>query len=160
MSKLEIVRHKTEHLLDRALVVLDKAVMMIPDDQLLFQPTPENMTAKQLASHIYQTVYVLTRTTSLGEFRLSHLGGIPFDLDKVTTAAHIVEYGASVKRYVGEAVADFREEDLERVVNAEWKMTGFDAMNTAFEESIHHRGQVQLYLRLMGLEPPYLYDYS
>jgi uncharacterized damage-inducible protein DinB len=160
MSKLEIVRYQTEHLLDRALKVLDKAILKIPLDQLEFSPTAETMTAKQLASHIYQTLYILTRSTSLGEFRLTHLDGIPFSMGAVRVPQDIVEYGKNVKRYVRDAVADFRDEDLERVVKEEWGMTGFVAMRTAFEEAIHHRGQLQTYLRMMGVEPPYLYDYS
>ncbi len=28
------------------------------------------------------------------------------------------------------------------------------------EEAIHHRAQLMTYLRLMGVEPPYLYDYG
>jgi uncharacterized damage-inducible protein DinB len=160
MSKLETVRSNTGHLLDRALTVLDKAILMIPEGQLEFRPTPENMTVKQLSYHIYQTVYILTRSTSMGQFRLDLLQGIPFDPDAVKTPQDIVDYGAEVKRYVRDALADFTEEDLDRMLKEDWEMTGYRAMNIAFEEVIHHRGQLMTYLRLMGVEPPYLYDYS
>lgn len=160
MSRLDVVRHNTEHLLDGALKVLDKLIMLIPDDKLEFSPTPEVMTAKQLSYHIYQTLYILTRSTSLGSFKLELLEGIPFDPNQVKTGADIVAYGTRVKDYVRGILPDFREEDLERTLHEEWGMTGFRAMNIAFEEALHHRGQLVTYLRILGIKTPYLYDYS
>ena len=40
-----------------------------------------------------------------------------------------------------------------------WSQTGFEAIQTALEEMIHHRGQLCTYLRLLEIDPPLLYPY-
>lgn len=159
MHKLEIVRYQVDYLLDKALVVFDKAILKIPPDHLDFRPTPENMSARALAHHVYQVLYLLTRTTEIGAFQLDDLDRIPFDLDRVDHPAQIVEYGQAVKDYARDAVVGFTEAHLDRTVREGRHPTGFDNMTLLFEEALHHRGQLMTYLRLMGVKPPFLYDY-
>jgi uncharacterized damage-inducible protein DinB len=40
------------------------------------------------------------------------------------------------------------------------KIGGFESLATILEETIHHRGQLCLYLRMMGIKPPFIYDFS
>jgi uncharacterized damage-inducible protein DinB len=161
MSKLEIVRHQTHHLLDRVLLVLDKALLGIPPDQLDFRPTPVSMSAKELGGHVYQAVYVFTRAAATGAFRRRDMDDMPFDPARIERAEEIVAYGRRVKVYARGAVAALTEADLERVATNEVApaATGFISMSMAFEEALHHRGQLMLYLRMMGIEPPRPYDY-
>lgn len=161
MSKLEIVRHQTAHLLDRVLRVFDKALLMIPPGQLEFRPTPVSMSARQLGVHVYQAVYVLTRAAATGTFRRDDIHGIPFDPERIARAEDIVAYGRQVKDYVRGAVAAMHEADLERVTANDVgpSASGFISMSMAYEETLHHRGQLMLYLRMMGIEPPRPYDY-
>lgn len=160
MTRLETIQLLMQRLLDRILVVFDKAVLAIPPDQLDFRPTPANMRARELAHHVYQVVYLLTRATEAGHFRFEEFDALPFDLEAVTQPEEIVAYGSDVKAYVREAVAAFTEEHLERAMEKGPRPNGFETMLLAIEEAIHHRGQLSTYLRLMGVKPPFLYDYS
>ncbi len=159
MPKLEIVQHQMGFLLDKALHVFDKAILRIPPGQLDFRPTPQNMRARELAHHVYQVVHLLTRTAETGTFRVEALPGPPFDLEAVTRPEEIVAYGQRVKAYARAAVARFTEADMERAVAGGARPDVFETLTLAFEEALHHRGQLVLYLRLMGAEPPFLYDY-
>jgi uncharacterized damage-inducible protein DinB len=73
----------------------------------------------------------------------------------------IITYGRQVKDYVRGAVAAMTEADLERVTRNEVgpEAPGYASMSMAYEEVLHHRGQLMLYLRMMGIPPPRPYDY-
>ena len=162
MTKLEYVRRQTAHLLDRVLFVFDKALRMVPADQLEFRPTPVSMSARELGIHVYQAVYALTRAAATGEFRRADVDAIPFDPTRVGGVEDIIAYGRQVKDYVRDAVAAMTEEDLTRMTKSEVgppSVPGYASMSMAYEEALHHRGQLMLYLRMMGIPPPRPYDY-
>ena len=105
MSKLEYVRRQTAHLLDRVLLVFDKALRMVPADQLAFRPTPVSMSARELGVHTYQAIYVLTRAAATGTFRRADLAMLPIAAESVESVEDILAYGRQVKEYVRGAVA-------------------------------------------------------
>ena len=162
MTKLEYVRRQTTHLLDRVLKVFDKALLKIPPDQLDFRPTPVSMSARELGLHTYQAVFALTHAAATGVFRQADLETIPFDPARARGVEDILAYGRQVKDYVRGAVAAMREEDLTRMTKSEVgppSAPGYASMSMAYEEALHHRGQLTLYLRMMGIEPIRPYDY-
>ena len=161
MTKLEYVRTQTTHLLDRVLKVFDKALLEIPPGQLDFRPTPVSMSARELGGHTYQAIYVLTRAAVTGEFRRADLADLPFDPARIERAEDLVAYGRQVKDYVRGALATMTEADLARMTRNEMGPAGpgFISMSMAYEEALHHRGQLMLYLRMMGIEPLRPYDY-
>lgn len=160
VPRLEIVRHQIGFLLDKGLIVFGKMVRAIPPEQLDFRATPATMRARELAHHAYQGLYLLTRVTETGTADFQALDQIPFDLDAATHPDEIVTYGQAVITYVRAALDGFTEADMDRPVENGPRPDGFATMNLAFEEVIHHRGQLSVYLRLMGVKPPFLYDYS
>ncbi|MFQ5689236.1 MAG: DinB family protein [Gemmatimonadota bacterium] len=160
MSKLDTVRRQSDYLLDVALETFDRAVLLIPADWMDFRPTPWNMSAAELSHHVPQVLFCLTRGTERGEFREADFQLLPFALDQATSPEQIVAYSRRVRRYVRQAVARFTEADLDRMVRFPFGMRGgFESMMLAFEEAMHHRGQLMVYLRLMGREPPRQRDF-
>jgi len=161
MTKLEYVRRQTTHLLDRVLLVFEKALRMVPKEQLEFRPTPVSMSAKELGIHVYQAIYALTRAAATGECRRADMDAIPIDPARDGSAEEIISYGRQVKDYVRGAIATMTEADLERVTRNEVgpSAPGYASMSMAYEEALHHRGQLMLYLRMMGIPPPRPYDY-
>ncbi len=161
-SRLQIVRYQMGYVVDTVMSVLDRAILMIPADQLDFRPTPESMSAKELAYHVYQVAFILTRGAEKGVFAGSDFNLVPFDPDQVTSPSDIVDYGRRVKIYLRQAVAGFTDVNLDRTVHYYFgqRLTGMESMARVVEETIHHRGQLMLYLRLMGVTPPGLYRYE
>lgn len=147
------------YVVDKVMDVLDRAILMIPADQLEFRPAPDSMSAKELAYHVYQVAFILTRGAEKGVFAGSDFNLVPFEPDQVSSAEEIVDYGRRVKIYVRQAVAGFTDVQLDRTVHYYFgqRLTGMESMSRVVEETIHHRGQLMLYLRLMGLKPPPLY---
>ncbi len=160
ISKVELIKQVTYNTLEKVFKTFDKGVALLPDDQLDFRPTPVNMSAKEISYHVYQVALLLASAAKKGEYSVTDLELIPFDTDKIASAKEIVQYGQKVKRFVENTLMTITEEDLERGIRQRENFTGFDAMKLITEEAIHHRGQLMLYLRLMQIQPPNIYDYS
>jgi hypothetical protein len=76
------------------------------------------------------------------------------DLDKET----VVQFLTDTFDFCNQAVASMTPEKLDAVVGpANRKMTGFEWLWAYFTHTAHHRGQVEVYLRLKGIKPP---DYT
>ena len=102
--------------------------------------------------------------TLKGEFTTEDYGIIPFNPKTVKTASEIVEYGEKVKNYVRETLEKYTEDDMDKKVTYScWgnvEIDGFASLATILEEVIHHRGQLCVYLRMMCIKPPFIYDFS
>ncbi|MHA2226559.1 MAG: DinB family protein [Candidatus Hodarchaeales archaeon] len=164
MSKLENVKGSMNYTLNMAMTTLDKAIKLIPDDKLSWKPVDDAMTALDLATHIYMCSLVYTAGTEKGEFSNSDYGIIPFDPKVVKSASEIIEYGEKVKNYIRETLPKLTEEDMNKKVKYNcWggvQMGGFESLSTILEEVIHHRGQLCLYLRMLRIKPPFIYDFN
>jgi uncharacterized damage-inducible protein DinB len=155
-TRTEVVQRQVDRVLERLLRVFDRAVAMIPPDRLEFRPTPENMSARDMAHHVYTIVLITAIGVQKGEVTREDMGGITLDPDHVTSAGELLEFGARVKDFAREAMAGLTDDRLDREIQYYFGMraTGQDSIQNMMEEVLHHRGQMQVYLRLMGIKPP------
>ncbi len=164
MSKLKNVRTQLQYAFTGPMKILDKAIKLVPDDKLQWKPFDDAMTAAELGIHIYMCSLVYTAGTLKGEFSESDYSIIPFNPENIKSASEIVEYGEKVKNYMRETLPKLTEDDMEKEITYKcWggvKIPGFASMATILEEVIHHRGQLCLYLRMLGIKPPFIYDFS
>ena len=57
--------------------------------------------------------------------------------------------------FCNKAIAEMPAEKLDAVVGPEnRRMTGFEMLWAYFTHTAHHRGQVEVYLRVKGIKPP------
>ncbi|MHA1967615.1 MAG: DinB family protein [Candidatus Hodarchaeales archaeon] len=164
MQKLENAKGQLNYTINMAMKTLDKAILLIPDDKLKYKPSDDVMEAAELGIHIYMCSLVYTAGTLNGKFDNEDYSIIPFDPKTITSAREIVEYGKKVKQYIWDSLDKMSEDDMNRKVSYNcWggaKIGGFESLATILEETIHHRGQLCLYLRMMGIKPPFIYDFS
>lgn len=153
-------RYLFEHLLDRVLVVFDKVIAALPRDRLAFRAAPNTMSVKELSYHVYQVVHLLVSAVETGRRDVGDLGRIPFDPAAASSPEALIAYGRAVRRYAGAVAVGLTAEQLERVIAGNPGRSGLDTIRLALEEAIHHRGQLMTCLRLLGVVPPPLYDYS
>jgi hypothetical protein len=67
----------------------------------------------------------------------------------------IVQFLSSSFDFCNQAVANITPEKLDAVVGPpSRKMTGFEWLWAYFTHTAHHRGQLEVYLRLKGIKPP------
>ena len=160
IPKVELIKQVTYNTLERVYKTFDKGVALIPDHQLEFRPTEANMSAKEISYHVYQVALLLASAVKKGEYFVNDLALIPFDTENISSALDIIKYGQKVRRFIENTLVTITEEDMEREIKGRQNFTGFDAMKLITEEAIHHRGQLMLYLRLLHIKPPGIYDYS
>ena len=67
----------------------------------------------------------------------------------------IIQFLSSSFDFCNQAVANITPEKLDAVVGPpNRKMTGFEWLWAYFTHTAHHRGQLEVYLRLKGIKPP------
>jgi len=98
-----------------------------------------------------------------GQGKKEHAQRIPIDPKSINTAKALVLYMNEVLQSIKDKLSNITPEILERVVvYKQWndyEIQGSVALLYIIEEFFHHRGQMSIYLRLLGLEPPFLYRY-
>lgn len=169
MSKLENITALMNYVLNHAMKTLDQSIALIPDNQLIFKPEAklEVMPLADLAYHIYNMAYMNMKGSLEGKFTDEEdFGDFLLDWRTFNSSEEILAYGNKVKAFMRENLPKLTEEDLERKITysfpqLRWptfEITGFNSLATIHEEVVHHRAQIALYLRIMGIKPPFIYD--
>ena len=144
-----------------------RAIAALTDHELDFRPMARSRSPRELIFHIYAQEKLLAEAARDGRFTVeAALGSNPEDPSNASAVAAL----ATVKEAVAfahschdAAETIFRsmsDEDVARPVESfmgtypAWQFLLF-----AYDEHWHHRGQLYVYLRLLGKEPPNLYEY-
>jgi len=138
------------------------------DKDLDYRPTPETRSVRDLILHIYAGEKPLGEAIKQGKFtsELMNLALPESEEGKalaatLKTVADCQKFARECHRAADDALAPLTDEDLARPLEAPygefpvWRYFGF-----AYDEHWHHRGQLYTYARLLGKEPPMLYDYE
>ncbi len=122
---------------------------------------------KELIFHIYTQEKILADAVRLGKFTAEAASGsnpedkaVAAELKALATVEDLRSYAEACHRQADSILSAMSEEDLIRPVESPfgtypvWRYCEF-----GYDEHWHHRGQLYTYLRLLGKEPPMLYDY-
>jgi uncharacterized damage-inducible protein DinB len=148
---------------DHEMETTRKLLARVPDDRLTWTPTDKSMTLGGLAHHIAGLpawgLHILERT----RFDLSE---VPSNQDQPATAHDIVS------RFTDAALAARKALDKsDAELAGPWTLTRGDEQmfsmpksaalrSFVFSHLIHHRGQLSVYLRLIGIPVPAIYGPS
>ncbi len=129
---------------------------LMPAEDYSFKPVPEELSFGQ----------VLVQVGGANLSACSNASGTkrPEVPDKVLQAARgkaeidkdsAIQFLTDSFDFCNQAVAGMTPEKLDAVVGPEnRKMTGFEWLWAYFTHTAHHRGQLEVYLRLKGIKPP------
>ncbi len=148
---------------DREMGVLRRVLERVPDDKLGWKPHEKSMSLGRLATHLAEMPGIMVR--------MSH--GDSYDMPASYTP-RVAGSRAEILQIFDEAVAQARKELAART-DAEWKaawtlrregkelftmpkVTMIRSM--LLNHSIHHRGQLSVYLRLNEVPVPSIYGPS
>jgi uncharacterized damage-inducible protein DinB len=144
-----------------------RAIAAFSDHDLDFRPSPRLRTPRELIFHIYAQEKLTAEAVRTGRFTMDAANGSnPEDPSNAAAVAAL----ATVKEAVAFAVSchdaaeaifnSMSEEDVARSVESPMgTYPAWQYFTFAYDEHWHHRGQLYVYLRLLGKEPPNLYDY-
>ena len=140
--------------MDSRFKITRRTIAAVPSDRLDFRPMPDMITARELALHLLGNYTFLDAGLADGSWdpKTFHVAG-----DYPTTEAIVAKFDAlyGTARAKLPAVPD---EVFERRVSpfgTEQKVSSL--VQGIAEHEIQHRGQLQVYLRLMGVKPPSAY---
>lgn len=148
---------------DRECATTRKVLTRVPEDKLGWKPHERSMTLGQLAWHVASIPGWVGATVLLPGFDLAQ-GGMPA---APQTAAEMVAFFDQAVASCKEALAQL---DNEKAM-AEWTLSkGGQAIvtfprvayvrNILMNHSVHHRGQLSVYLRLLDVPVPSIYGPS
>jgi uncharacterized damage-inducible protein DinB len=131
-----------------------KQIELIPEDTLSFRPTPEVRTLGELCVHLHGFLTVAPKTVAAGKH--------------VHEPAHVFTKKADLLAWIDAQVKEafailptLTDEQLAATIET-WGMTftGAQILGGVLIEVLHHRGQLTVYLRLIGIPPVSIYDFS
>jgi uncharacterized damage-inducible protein DinB len=144
-----------------------RAIAALTDQDLDFRPMARMRTPRELVFHIYAQDRLIAEAVRDGRFTMEAANGSnPEDSANASAVAGLstvkdaVEYANRCHETAEEIYRSMSDEDVARPVESPmgtypaWQLFLF-----AYDEHWHHRGQLYVYLRLLGREPPNLYDY-
>ena len=150
--------------LDHELTLTRRVLERLPAEHFSWQPHPTSMTLGHLASHTADLLGGIKTTFETTELDLATYADlVP---PKPTTAAELVqrleENGAAARQTLTEASPEAFEQLWtlrfgEQVILSQSRA---DIVRHLISHTIHHRGQLSVYLRLLDVPVPYIYGPS
>ncbi|MGQ0737003.1 MAG: DinB family protein [Acidobacteriota bacterium] len=148
--------------------VTRRAIGVFSDQELDFRPQPGLRSPRELIYHIYSQERLLAEaardgrmtaeTASLGNPEGPEGATICQTLTTVATAQAFADVCHAA---LGSIFGEMSDDDLARPVESPYgTFPAWQYFTFAYDEHWHHRGQLYTYLRLLGKEPPMLYDYE
>ncbi|MBI1762207.1 MAG: DinB family protein [Acidobacteria bacterium] len=138
------------------------------DADLDFRPKEGLRSVRELIMHMYTMERSLAANIRSGKLtEESESMAVPEKpagqavLAELKTVADLLAYARRYHQALDETAEAMTDEDLQKPVEAwygsfpAWQFFAF-----AYDEHWHHRGQLYTYARLLGKEPPMLYDYE
>jgi uncharacterized damage-inducible protein DinB len=144
-----------------------RAIATLSDHDLDFRPSPRLRTSRELIFHIYAQEKLLAEAARDGRFTMEAANGSnpedPSNASAVAALATVkdaVTFATSCHDAAETIFRSMSDEDVARPVES--FMGTYPASQFflfAYDEHWHHRGQLYVYLRLVGKQPPDLYGY-
>jgi uncharacterized damage-inducible protein DinB len=144
-----------------------RAIGAFADAELDFRPQPAMRTPRELIFHIYTQEKLLAEAAQEGRFTMEAASrSNPEDeasasaLSALGTVSDARAYAEACHQAAEKIFRTMSEDDINRPVESPLgTYPAWQYFNFAYDEHWHHRGQIYSYLRLLGKEPPLLYDY-
>ncbi len=149
--------------LDQEAQTTRKFLKLVPADKFDWKPHPKSMTLQSLSVHIAELpswIDMALNTDGI-DFATS-----PYQPTKVSTSADLLDIFEKSLAKGKAALSNAKEEDLPKkwtlrngdMVLAE--MTKYESARHAFSQTIHHRAQLGVFLRLLNIPIPGSYGPS
>jgi uncharacterized damage-inducible protein DinB len=145
-----------------------RAIGLLEDRDLDFRPSQGMRTPRELIYHIYAQEKLLAEAARSGKMTLEMANrsnpedpSTADDLARLVTVRDALAFAAACHGTAEQIFRALSEVDVSRPVEGPFGSYPASQYHLfAYDEHWHHRGQLYAYLRLLGKEPPMLYDYQ
>src|SRR5262249_11381748 len=147
--------------------VTRKVIATLEDKDLDFRPQPAMRTPRELVFHIYAQERIIAeairerRFTQEAAARSStETESVAGEVKALATVKDLLAHADTCHQAAMDILRTLSEEDINRPVESPFgTYPGWRFFDFAYDEHWHHRGQLYVYIRLIGKEPPMLYDF-
>ncbi len=139
-----------------------RLIEAFPEDQYHTHPVPGLRTFAEQVAHTSGTlVRDIARGIAKGAITAVE-GDEPKSAATLTTKNAMVAYAKQCWDQANGAVATIGDAELTAMVQTPWHMTfpGSVGFNIMSDEFLHHRGQLAVYARLCGVQPPFIWGFG
>jgi uncharacterized damage-inducible protein DinB len=145
-------------LLEREHSVTQKVIAAIPLDKGDYRPDAVSKSALELAWHLVAAEKRFFEGIAGGRFDFSPINRP----DSVRNSADIARWHAETIQAVASRLKDLSTEQLTKILDFRgmFQLPAVSYFPFALNHSIHHRGQLSMYLRPMGAKVPAIYGES
>ena len=134
----------------------------LPEDKYHSHPVADIRTPAEMVAH---TSGSIVRDLAQGVLKGEITANESAESDVasgLTTKAEVLSFATDCWNLGNEAVAAIGDAELSAIVQTPWDMTfpgwvGFDILN---DEFLHHRGQLAVYARILGVAPPFIWGFA
>lgn len=145
-------------LFDEAHAIACKAVRQVPEALRDFRPASEMMSAVDLIFHMFSQERAILAGATSGELLLAEFGTVEYDKTTLTTIEDLARYGERVHGRTRDWLFRVSEEQFRKPTKTFLgPSTPERLLYSALVHMVHHRGQLYVYLRLMGIEPVFVW---
>ena len=145
-----------------------RAIDAFTDRELDFRPQAGMRNPRELVFHIYSQEQTLAEVSERGEFTIEMANrSNPEDpsttatLGTLRTVKDLHAYADACHTAAERIFRKMSEDDVIRQIPSPFgNQPAWQFLMFGYDEHWHHRGQLYVYLRLLGKEPPMLYDYQ
>jgi uncharacterized damage-inducible protein DinB len=134
-----------------------KIIEAIPLDKGDYRPDPNARTAVDLAWHIAAAENMFLKVPAAGEFQFT--GAKP---ESIRNSAEVVDWYKKEFAANFDRLTQLSPEQLAKIIEFRglFKLPAVMYLEVGLRHSIHHRGQLSVYLRPMGAKVPSIYGES
>ena len=137
-----------------------RLVDALPENQLDSRPIAKMRSPKELVVHQYgMTLRSVMEGTVAGEIKeIDEKAAVA----QIRTKADLVRYCRDCWAAADRAARLLTDEKFHASIKTPWGMDlpGVAAVGVTFEEFMHHRGQLFVYLRALGCDVPMMWDFE
>jgi len=143
---------------DEVHAITCKAVRQVPEAQRDFRPVGEMMTAFDLIFHMFSQERVMLVGCVTGELAMSEFQAVQKDKENLQTIEDLARYGEAVHCETSQWLFSAPAAELVKPVETFFgPSTPEKLLLNALEHIFHHRGQLYVYLRMLGIEPVFVW---
>lgn len=136
-----------------------RAIAAIPKDKIDAHPIAGMRSPKELVAHMYTSM----RTVAEGIGK----GGVTDDERadsgvELRTLDDMLRYARDCWKAADRVMPTLTDSQIQAMVKTSWgsDFPGHVCATIIYDEHLHHRGQLYAFLRALGAEPPFLWDFE
>lgn len=134
-----------------------RCVQALPPDQLDAHPIRDMRTPRELVLHMYGYLRAAAESVATGTFAPEETAA----LERIRTRDDLVAFARECWKAADAAFAGLGDAQLGGRIKTPWgEFTAMEMLGSIPDEYLHHRGQLYAYLRQLGVEPPFNWDFE